>query len=80
MTDEMFLAAAKTLASQVTAADFEKGRIYPPLDRIWDISLKIATAVAETAYKMDLAGVAQPEDMDRFMRSQMVVPGYPSYV
>jgi malate dehydrogenase (oxaloacetate-decarboxylating)(NADP+) len=80
VTDEMFLAATKALASQVSESDFEKGRIYPSLKRIWKISLNIATEVAETAFKMNLTRVARPDDMEMFIRNQMVVPAYPSYV
>jgi len=75
----MFLAAAKALASQVRASDFEKGRIYPSLKRIWEISATIGTAVAETAFQTNLARVAPPDDLEALIRNQMVVPEYPSY-
>ena len=45
--DEMFLAAARALAGEVTDEDFDTGRIYPPLKRIREVSIRIAVAVAE---------------------------------
>jgi malate dehydrogenase (oxaloacetate-decarboxylating)(NADP+) len=34
VTNEMFLAAARALASEVSETDLAEGRIYPPLKRI----------------------------------------------
>ena len=48
VTDAMFLAAAKTLAGLVEPADLAVGRLYPPLTKIREVSLRIATAVAWT--------------------------------
>jgi malate dehydrogenase (oxaloacetate-decarboxylating)(NADP+) len=76
----MFLAAAETLATQVSPADFESGRLYPPLNTIRRISLHIAVAVAELAFEEGLARVQRPEDIKAFIQSQMFEPHYPSYV
>ena len=43
ITDAMFLAAAQTLAGEVTAADLAQGSLYPPLAKIRDVSAHIAT-------------------------------------
>jgi malate dehydrogenase (oxaloacetate-decarboxylating)(NADP+) len=50
VTDEMFFAAAKALAQQVSEADLERGLIYPPLTAIREGSAVIAVArrAAET--------------------------------
>jgi malate dehydrogenase (oxaloacetate-decarboxylating)(NADP+) len=80
VTEDMFLAAAETLANRVTRADFEIGRLYPPLDTIRQISLDIAVAVAELAFEAGLARVEQPENITAFIQSQMFEPRYPSYV
>src|SRR6516162_2642144 len=47
ITDEAFLAAARALAGEVTESDLAAGRVYPSLDRIREVSAKIAFAVAD---------------------------------
>ncbi len=80
VTEDMFLAAAETLAGKVSSDDYESGRLYPPLNTIRQISLNIAIAVAELAFEKGLARVQQPENMAAFIQSQMFEPQYPSYV
>jgi malate dehydrogenase (oxaloacetate-decarboxylating)(NADP+) len=79
-TDEMFFAAAQALVGEVSDADLEAGCIYPPLERIRETSASIATAVAEVAYRQDLAAKARPEDLRSFIESQMYQPDYQDYV
>jgi malate dehydrogenase (oxaloacetate-decarboxylating)(NADP+) len=79
VTEEMFLIAAETLANQVSQTDFESGRLYPPLNTIRQISLHIATAVAELAFDEGLARIKRPENIQAFIHSQMYEPQYPSY-
>lgn len=76
VTDEMFMAAAHTLAYLVTPEDIEQGSLYPALPRIREASAHIAVAVAEVAYKRGLATVPKPNDMMRFIESQMYDPQY----
>jgi malate dehydrogenase (oxaloacetate-decarboxylating)(NADP+) len=80
VTDEMFFAAAKALAAEVTRADLDLGRIYPPLTRIRDVSARIAVAVAEVAYERDLARAPRPADLLAYVRSHMYEPVYEEYV
>jgi malate dehydrogenase (oxaloacetate-decarboxylating)(NADP+) len=79
VTDEMFLAAARCLAQQVGEDDLGVGRVYPPLDRIRDVSALIATSVAEVAWDRGLAGRDRPEDPEAWIRSHMFQPVYPHY-
>lgn len=76
VTDEMFFVAAKTLAQQVTEADLATGATYPPLSKIREVSLAIATAVAEVAFERGLAGIARPRDLRAYIQAQMYVPEY----
>jgi len=76
VTDEMFMAAAHTLACLVTPEDIEQGSLYPALPRIREVSAHIAVAVAEVAYKRGLATVPRPNDMMVFIESQMYDPHY----
>ena len=80
VTDEMFFVASKTLANLVSEDDLAKGRVYPSLTKIREVSAAIAVAVAEVAYARDLAGKARPADLEEHVRSQMYVPDYESYV
>jgi malate dehydrogenase (oxaloacetate-decarboxylating)(NADP+) len=80
ITDEMFMAAARTLAGLVNESDLEQGSLYPALSRIREVSAAIAAAVAESAYADGLAGKPRPEDVLADVRSQMYDPRYASYV
>ena len=81
VTDEMFMAAAKTLASLVTEDDLAKGRVYPSLKRIREVSAHIATAIAEIAFDHDLAR-RYPEGGDWYydIVNMMYDPTYPVFV
>jgi malate dehydrogenase (oxaloacetate-decarboxylating)(NADP+) len=76
VTDAMFLAAASTLASLVQPEDLAVGRVYPPLTKIRDVSLRIATAVAAVAYNTGLAGAPRPADLATDIHRRMFQPVY----
>jgi len=80
VTDEMFLAAARTLAEQVSQAELDEGRVYPRLTHIREVSRAVAAAVIRVACEKGLAGVAVPKDVDEYLRSLMYEPEYRSYV
>ena len=79
VTDEMFMAAARTLAEHVTAADLAQGSLYPPLNRVREVSAHIAAAVAEVAFAQGHAGIDRPADLLDHVRDQMYDPDYPVY-
>ncbi len=76
ITDEMFFAAAKSLASQVTQHDLELGRIYPSLANIREVSAQIAVAVAELAYDQALATEPRPANLLEHIKQMMFEPIY----
>ena len=76
VTDEMFMAAARTLACLVNPDDIEQGSLYPALPRIREASAHIAAAVAEVAFKRGLAAAPPPNNMMGFIESQMFEPRY----
>jgi malate dehydrogenase (oxaloacetate-decarboxylating)(NADP+) len=79
VTDGMFLAAARTLAAQVSDEDLALGRLYPSLSSIREVSALIAAEVASIAYREGLAGQEPPEDLLADIRDQMFQPLYPHY-
>ena len=79
VTDEMFLAAARSLADQTTQADLDQGSLYPPLAEVRAVSARIATAVADVAYARGLTSKRRPKDVLADVRAQMYDPAYPRY-
>ncbi|MGA2892524.1 MAG: NAD-dependent malic enzyme [Xanthobacteraceae bacterium] len=76
VTDEMFMAAAHTLADLVSDEDLRQGSLYPALPRIREVSAHIAAAVADVAYKRGLAAGHMPNDLLGYVQSQMYDPHY----
>lgn len=79
ITDEMFLAAAHSLANQVSDTDLERGRVYPPLSRIREVSAVIARDVANIAFNKGLTDRQEPEDIMADIHKYMFRPLYPHY-
>jgi malate dehydrogenase (oxaloacetate-decarboxylating)(NADP+) len=71
VTDEMFMAAAHTLANCVTGADLEQGSLYPALPRIREVSAHIGAAVANVAYQNGLAAGPAPNDLLGLVEARM---------
>ena len=76
ITDEMFLAAARALAACVTEEDLAAGRIFPSLQRIRDVSLDIAEAVAQIAHDEGLSSAARPRDIRAALGECVYDPRY----
>jgi malate dehydrogenase (oxaloacetate-decarboxylating)(NADP+) len=76
ITDDMFLAAARTLAGTLRESDIAAGTVYPPLQNIREVSVAIATAVADIAFDAGLARNDRPGNLDAAIRSSMYDPTY----
>ena len=74
--DELFLVAAKTLASLIQEDNLKVGALYPRLTEIRNISLEIATAVAEKAYDLEVAQNEKPADLKQYIADYMYNPAY----
>lgn len=75
--EELFYLAAKTLAEQVTDEDLSFGLVYPPIEKIRDVSRRIAVVLADYAYVHQLAAVyPKPADLDRFIREKQYTADY----
>jgi len=76
VTDSMFSQAARVLAGQVLETDLEKGRVYPSLNRIREVSAAIAAAVVQEACALRLARRRPRGDLEKFVRACMYEPRY----
>jgi malate dehydrogenase (oxaloacetate-decarboxylating)(NADP+) len=77
VTEEMFIAAAKAVAEQVTDEDLSLGLIYPPQSQILDASLHVAERVAAYIFDQGLARVPRPDDVGSLIRARAYRPVYP---
>lgn len=81
IADAVFLKAAQSLASQVNDANIEEGRVYPPLNSIREVSLRIAVDLASYFYKNNMASYyPEPIDKNEFIRSQLYSTSYNDYI
>ncbi len=76
VTDRMFLAAALALAGTVESADLQHGTLFPSLTGIREVSLTIATAVAESAYAEGVAMAPRPDSLSDHLAALMYSPTY----
>jgi malate dehydrogenase (oxaloacetate-decarboxylating)(NADP+) len=80
VTDGMLLAAADALADQADEALLQDDALFPPLFRIRDVSLQIATAVAGVAADAGLTTRALPDNVEAYLARAMYQPVYPTYL
>ena len=76
----MFIAAAEILADLVTDDDLKKGRLFPSLTKIRDISCQIALSVAKVAFDNNLTDISQPENLQKHVQGSMFEPIYRNYI
>ena len=77
ITDRMFLVAATTLASLVTADRVAQGALYPPIADLRRISHAVAIAVAAQARQDGVAQLAPDDDIAKTVTAAMWHPSYP---
>uniref|UniRef100_A0A8C5Q4M6 Malic enzyme n=1 Tax=Leptobrachium leishanense TaxID=445787 RepID=A0A8C5Q4M6_9ANUR len=81
ISDEVFLTTAEVIAQQVTDKHLEEGRLYPPLQTIQEVSVKIAVEIVVNAYRDNTASVfPEPEDKEAFVYSHMYTTDYDQFV
>ena len=78
VTDEMFIAAARAVADQVTQAELDAGLLYPPQTEILKTEITTAVKVGEIIFARGLAGagVKKPSDMRAFVEAQLYKPDH----
>ncbi|TPP61616.1 NADP-dependent malic enzyme mitochondrial [Fasciola gigantica] len=75
--NQLFVYAAQCLSEQVSEADLQAGRVFPPLNTIRQVSLKIAEHVAEHAYEANLCKFQpKPKDLTWHLMHNMYNPDY----
>jgi malate dehydrogenase (oxaloacetate-decarboxylating)(NADP+) len=74
LPNELFLAAARALASLVRQNDLDQASLFPPLRGIRRISLAIAVSVATKAYALGLARERRPGNVRRSVETLMYRP------
>ena len=77
VTDEMFLAAARALAAMSPARENPDAPLLPPLERMREVSARIASAVLQTARSQGHAETGG--DPDAVVRAAMWEPVYRPY-
>ncbi len=76
----MFGVAAHALCAQASDAERAEGRVLPPFERIRDVSVAIAVAVAKLAWQTSLARTPPEDDPEPGLRAGLYQPSYPTYV
>ncbi|CAB9514187.1 NAD-dependent malic enzyme [Seminavis robusta] len=79
VTDRMLYIAAEALAKFVPDEDVAQGKVFPPINRIREVSHRIAVAVVEEAIRDGQATKLtedELEDIDSFVARKMYYPEY----
>jgi len=82
VTDEMFAAAARTLADLVSKDALAKGLLFPPLSSIREVSVKIGASVARVAIERGFSSLpkSSAESVEKVVREHVFEPVYDNYV
>jgi malate dehydrogenase (oxaloacetate-decarboxylating) len=79
ISDDMFLAAARTVAALSPARLDPKANLLPPLVELRQISFRVAFAVAKQAIAEGLAAPMTPQQIEAAVRAKMWEPVYAVY-
>jgi malate dehydrogenase (oxaloacetate-decarboxylating) len=79
VTNEMFVAAARALAEFAPALVDPAEPLYPRLERVREVSLKVALAVGAEAQRAGLADKTASVELDRQVTARMWTPHYVRY-
>jgi malate dehydrogenase (oxaloacetate-decarboxylating) len=78
----LFTAAAHALAGTVSEERMKSGSVYPPIEELFVVSLKVAAAVYREAVEsgVGVGFVDGHENLDEKIGSLMWLPAYPRYI
>lgn len=74
--DEVFIAAARATADQVTDEERAQGRLFPPQKDIQKAAVQTAVEVAKKIFDLQLARVAKPPDVAALVQSKLYAAQY----
>jgi len=77
---KMLNKSAIALSESLTEEELKLGLIYPRLNRIREVSLRVAVGVAKTAFEQKVATIEEPGDLERFLADNMWSPQYHSLI
>ena len=77
--EEFFLAAAHAVADSVTPDRLEVGAVYPNVDKLRQVSAKVASAIVKKARDMKLGRLIDDDEIDRLVLDSMWYPDYQNY-
>ena len=81
INDKVFLKAAQCLAGQVSQEDLDLGRLYPHMNKIREVSMKIAIHVTNYAYDSGLANYyPKPANTEAFIDSNVYRLDYEDFL
>jgi malate dehydrogenase (oxaloacetate-decarboxylating) len=75
VTDAMFVAAARVLSEFAPVLHDPEAPLYPPLEQVREVSLKVAVAVAREAQRSALAEV-DLDNLEQTITGKMRTPDY----
>jgi malate dehydrogenase (oxaloacetate-decarboxylating) len=79
VSDGMFMAAAKALASSSPARDNPKHNLLPPVGALREVAMTVALAVALQAHKEGLVTDVSTDQIEQRIRAKVWTPGYVPY-
>jgi malate dehydrogenase (oxaloacetate-decarboxylating)(NADP+) len=74
--------ATMALSNSLTIEEMQLGLVFPSINRIRDVSLLVATAVAREAYDRQCTNgrVPRPSNLPNFLHQKMWEPHYPNII
>src|SRR5262249_42864544 len=79
VSDGMFMAAAKALATSSPARDNPKHNLLPPVSALREVAVTVALAVALQAHKDGLATDVKTDQIEQRIRAKVWTPRYVPY-
>ncbi len=74
--EEFFMVAAKVLSELVTQENLDSGSVYPDIQKIRSISVKIAVAVVNKAFELNLTNKIKPNNIEKEVLNYCYNPIY----